>query len=140
MADDRALIILLLGLLLYRSLDLAAAKAKLDQALARARRTLPNPTLRGFRQYRGQLRPKEIHHVIQWYGAARWVSAEFPFLLMLSCLTVLFFLGLVLIGTHANRPESTGRSILAITTLSVSAAISVVNFLLERFRLLLERV
>lgn len=148
MPDDRALVLLLLGMLAYRSIDLGATKAKLDQAMSKAGRavkrlpdgTSPSKFIPAYRSFAKRLNVREFQDFVVWYRAARFFSREFLFLLMIACILVLFLLGSALIATHANRPENLSRNILAVTTLVVSSLVSVVTLLLERFRVRLEKV
>jgi hypothetical protein len=148
MPADRALILFLLGMLAYRAIDLAALNAKLEQALCRARRVtdrLPadinlRRILRTRRTLATALEPREFWKLTLWCRAAQFLSREFPIFLMYGCVLIFLLLGLSLIATHDNRSENVDRTILAVTTLTVSLVISLVALLLERFRLLLEKV
>lgn len=148
MSIDRALILLLLGMLVYRAIDLASTKAKLEQALCRAGRaikqlpegTSPAQFLPAYRHFVGKLKPREFQTLAVWYRAASAVSREYLFLLMSACITILLLLGLALIATRADRTQSISNTILAVATLLVSWVSSVLTLLLERFRLRLERV
>jgi len=148
MSDDRALVLFLIGVLGYRAIDLATFKAKLEQALGRARRAIAvfpiGPTPRQFRPayriYTKNLKPREFYTLTIWFKGANFLAREFAYFMLYACTLVLLLLGLVLIATHANRAPEVGRAILAVTTLAVSTMISVVTQLLEWFRLQLEKV
>jgi hypothetical protein len=148
MSYDRALVLFLLGMLIYRAIDLGASKAKLEQALCRARRmikrlpegTSPKQFFPAYREFNGRLEPREFQVLAFWCRVASTISREFIFLLMCGCILILLFLGLSLIATHSDRSASTSNTILAIATLLASLTNSVAVLLLERLRLRLERI
>lgn len=123
---DQAVAIVLLGVLVYKTIEIGTAYFKLCQATIRKRRF-----------------PKEaIALAIRWVRTADWLYEEFYLPLMLYFLAVATALGLLFLTLPMFLPHGTESFrvsvAVSIVTILSSTFIALLNLFIEKYRSVLE--
>ena len=129
MINENALLLVLLGLIAYRSLDYFAAKFKLEQTLLKAN---------AIKLTKGPLstRPRILS------GICASISKEALFSWMVALVMIFSALGVFQIAETGVKPAvvtSNLQQLLAVMTLFISLGISTISLIIEALRFYLEK-